>query len=370
MSKNIVLCFDGTWNKPGVTLKGISENTNVERIYQQISGTVIPNNQTNKTMPNISNTVKWYHKGVGTDGPFDKLLGGAFGYGIDQIIREGYKKLIETYDPGDNVFIFGFSRGAYTARSLIGLIRNCGLLDINKLIADPKSTINTMHDFYSTPADQVIEIINAYKLYRKRDNSADTQEALNFRSNFSYADGTVSIKMLGVWDTVGALGIPVGAFDWLNNNKYGFFDINLSSIIKNAYHALAIDEHRKIFEPSIWNPSPNNPTGNYEQAWFAGAHSDVGGGYAAPHPIADLTLLWFEEKATALGLSFTQKQTVDPNFLTHAVIHNSWKDFGALFGQISREYYRPLLTQKNGHESIDQSTKQITDYHPQNVGYH
>src|SRR5262249_32287275 len=129
------------------------------------------------------------------------------------------------------IFVLGFSRGAYTARSLVGMIRNVGLL-----LPANKSSVDA-----------------AYQFYRNRDDSADTPQAIAFRQQYSRE---VEIQFLGVWDTVGALGIPLSALEWLNSATYGFHDTELSGIVKNAFHAVAIDEHRIDYQATLWQQLP------------------------------------------------------------------------------------------------------------------
>ena len=183
------------------------------------------------------------------------------------------------YDPGDELFFLGFSRGAYTVRRLFGLIRNSGLLKpefSNKLDA-------------------------AYALYRRRDDAShpDAIESELFRKTYSTEPRA---KFMGVWDTVGALGLPVGGLLQFINKRWSFHDMTLSSWVDNAYQALAIDERRKPFRPSIWEQSANANGQVLEQVWFAGVHSNVGGSYPRAG-LSDITLLWMIAKAEACGLA-------------------------------------------------------------------
>ena len=265
MSKRIVFCADGTWDSP-------AEHTNVYKLYKAllVTATQIP----------------FYDDGVGADGnPISKVLGGAFGTGLWQKIKDGYAKIAHVYEAGDQLFLFGFSRGAYTARSLAGMISACGLPTTNF-------------------TDDIVDI--AFKAYRDK---ADRQNILSGLTNFAM-DGP-NITMAGVWDTVGSLGIPaaIGLSDPI---AYGFLDTSLSPKIQNAYHALAIDEKRAQFPPTLWTSQPA-PGQTMEQVWFVGVHSDVGGGEPDDTPgttaLSDITLGWMMSKASGLGLQF------DPNVL-------------------------------------------------------
>ena len=271
MAKNIAILFDGTWNKPDEDLeRNGDENTNVVRLKSAILAKDNSNNPQHV----------WYEKGVGSDW-YDSIMGGAFGTGLSLKIMEGYKELVENYEEGDQVFIFGFSRGAYSARSLVGFIRNAGLLK--------KANIGFLN--------------NAYSLYRTRDNGPDSENARFFRSQYSRE---IDIQCLGVWDTVGALGVPLESFQHFNKDFFAFHDTELSSIVKNAFHALAVDEHRENFFPALWDPK-EKPNQVVEQVWFTGAHANIGGGYPEDN-LAIITLNWMANKANACGLNIDLDQ--------------------------------------------------------------
>lgn len=280
--KRIVICCDGTWNRPD------SPNpTNVVRL----SGLVAP--VSSDGVPQIT----FYDQGVGTGNLLDKLIGGTFGKGLDQNIKDAYLFLAHNYSEGDEVYFFGYSRGAYTARSTVGLIRNCGLLRRGHF-------------------DQLDE---AFALYQKRDESADTSEAIAFRSNHSLE---IDIKFVGVWDTVGSLGMPLRGLRWFSRNKYQFHDTQLTSRVKNAYHAVAIDERRGPFVPTLWS-GDSKPGQRIEQCWFTGVHSDVGGGVRIDG-LSDITLRWMMDKSAESGLSFDEGMaaaTISPDPFSY--LHNS-----------------------------------------------
>ena len=234
-----------------------------------------------------------YELGVGTSRD-DRLIGGAFGYGLSRNIRNGYQFLATNYVPGDRVFLFGFSRGAYTARSLAGLIHRCGILR-------------------SESADKVDD---AFAFYRDRTSATDPKSvaAHLFRQMYAHADSRV--YLIGVWDTVGALGIPANLPGWERVSRefsgweelWGFHDTRLSPEITFAYHALAIDEQRPPYQPTLWDEDAER-TGDQvlEQVWFAGVHSEVGGG-SADSSLSDIALLWMAGKAAAQGLQFVAGQ--------------------------------------------------------------
>ncbi|MBC7890195.1 MAG: DUF2235 domain-containing protein [Ferruginibacter sp.] len=278
--KRIVLCCDGTWNKPGSKDRGKVVKTNVQKIYEAIQCSTGEVKQ-----------VKFYGQGVGTGFTMgDHFLGGGTGLGIDRNIQDAYKFIMWNYEPSDELYLFGFSRGAYTVRSLAGLIRNCGIMK-----------------------PEFLHLVSeAYHLYRDRTpiTHPDSDLMKAFKKSYGIDDAETKIKMMGVWDTVGALGIPLRWFQWLNK-KYTFHDVKLGSQIKYAYHALAADEKRKIFEPALWELSEKAINAAdpqiCEQVWFPGVHSNVGGGYA-DSGLSDIALLWMINKAANTGLEFDKNE--------------------------------------------------------------
>jgi uncharacterized protein (DUF2235 family) len=272
MGKRIVICCDGTWN------------TRNQRYLTNVAKLAIA---TVPTAPDGVNQIVFYDAGVGTGSNWlDRLTGGAFGGGLNKNVEDAYRFLVDNYQTGDELFFFGFSRGAYTARSAVGLIRKCGVL-------------HKMH---------AGQFGRAYNIYRKRDPTPDTPEATAFRRDFSQE---VEIKFIGVWDTVGSLGIPAGIgipFDWLRlltKGRHEFHNLELSGIVKNAYQAVGIDERRAPYEPALWaNISKEGQT--VEQVWFTGVHMDVGGGYEDAG-LSNTAFLWIKEKAAACGLAFDEE---------------------------------------------------------------
>ncbi|HVJ34051.1 MAG TPA: DUF2235 domain-containing protein [Terriglobia bacterium] len=263
--RRLVLCFDGTWN----SADGDKAETNVVRIARAIHAT--------QDTGGVQQSVL-YLRGIGATGlNIERIVDGATGLGIDDIIRSGYMFLAQNYLPGDEIFLFGFSRGAFTARSVAGFIGSCGLLKRQKLS----------------------DLGKAWDYYRK--------EGPHSPEDFKNACGTdchldVEIRFLGVWDTVGALGIPTHFLGSnLVNQRYGFHDTSPSHIVKHGCHALAIDEERDEFVPTLWTGTA--PAGSViEQVWFSGCHSDVGGGFV-DRGLADIPLVWMAKKAEADGLA-------------------------------------------------------------------
>jgi uncharacterized protein (DUF2235 family) len=296
VNKNIVFCADGTWNHPGETEDGQPADTNVYKFF--------------KALVTDATQLPFYDDGVGADGtPVERLLGGAIGDGLFDKIKAGYAKIAHNYQPGDRVFIFGFSRGAYTARSLAGMIAVCGLPDPDKF------------------TNQSID--DAFAAYRAGPNRQPLLDALarNYGNSIGGpGNANVEIAMVGVWDTVGALGIPGGMFAGLDDQIYGFLDTALHPDIKAACHAVSINERRAEFGVTLWDRAVA-PDQDLAQLWFAGNHGDVGGGWAETG-LSDLTLGWMMAKAQAKGVTFdpdvfAHYASIDP---IHALdpIHDAW----------------------------------------------
>lgn len=334
--KRIVLCFDGTWNKPADENLPADEQveTNVCRFFKSVE----------KAAPDGVEQVAWYDQGVGSKW-YDRFIGGALGLGLEKNILDGYKFLAQQYADGDEIYVLGFSRGAYTARSLVGLIRNCGLV-YNKRLA--------------------LRIAMAYGIYRAREDGPDSETAKGFRANYARE---VPIKFLGVWDTVGALGIPFDVLEPVKKRFYEFHDTRLSKIVENAYHALAIDEHRDIFDACLWNPETALEQ-TLEQRWFVGAHCDVGGGYAE-RELSDIALRWIQDKASSLGLALKTVALGADNF--RAGFHDSHTEFlHGIHAKRNPRHYRVISATKFGNEKIDETVerrrREDPSYEPQNDG--
>ncbi|MGC2111264.1 MAG: DUF2235 domain-containing protein [Candidatus Korobacteraceae bacterium] len=258
MAKRIVFCADGTWNNEAT-------NTNVYKIFKAMNFTAAQ--------------CPIYDDGVGSDGgALARFLGGAFGEGLDQKIKEGYTRISHLYEQGDQVFLFGFSRGAYTARSLGGMIANCGL---------PTQNVD----------DQQTEL--AFAAYRQRDPAQRQQQLASLKQR--YAPDNAQIAMIGVWDTVGSLGLPA-IFGGIDVMRYAFLDTKLHPDVKYACHAVSIDEKRREFPATLWD-NPVAPDQVIEQVYFTGVHCDVGGGYPETG-LSDITLGWMMTKAQAHGVDF------------------------------------------------------------------
>jgi uncharacterized protein (DUF2235 family) len=272
MPKRLVVCCDGTWNRPDQLDQGIAAPTNVSKLALAVA---------REDADGVEQAV-FYVRGVGTR-RLEHLRGGAFGVGLSRNVREAYRFVVSNYEPGDELFFFGFSRGAFTARSTVGLVRNSGILR----------------------REHAGRIDEAYDLYRNRDDRTHPNgiEAEIFRR--MYAHPEADIHFVGVWDTVGALGIPIDGFrPPVIAKRWSFHDTTLSSHVKAAYHALSIDERRGPFKPTLWQQQPEaRGEQKLEQVWFAGVHCDVGGGYADPS-LGEIPLLWMVGRAREHGLTF------------------------------------------------------------------
>jgi uncharacterized protein (DUF2235 family) len=262
--KRVVVCCDGTWNDTDDQ----RTDTNVFRMARAIHAT--------QETAGVQQIVL-YLRGVGTSGlRIERLIEGGTGFGVDDNIRSAYMFIAQNYVPGDEIFLFGFSRGAFTARSVAGLISACGILKRQNLGDLP----------------------SAWAYYRT--TGPRSPEDFLQKCNTDCHTGA-KIKFLGVWDTVGALGIPGQLFSAENAAKFAFHNTGPCAAVKHGCHALAIDEHRHDFVPTLWTePVPEGV--EIEQVWFAGAHEDVGGGYVT-RALADIPLVWMARKAEADGLA-------------------------------------------------------------------
>ncbi len=259
--KRIVITCDGTWQDLSTP-----DPTNVRLLAQAI-----------EPKDGDIEQLVYYAAGIGTRSAFDRLLGGAFGHGINIEIANAYSFLCTNYNLGDEIYIFGFSRGAYTARSLAGLIYTCGILK----------------------RENLSYLDNAYSLYRRREGETAEQTAARQRlaielqkqkghgqTSEDPLNAQVRIRFLGVWDTVGALGIPdlsrILRLDKRSLAKHRFHDTFVSPIVDVARHAVAVDERRKVFHHTEMNLEPKFKDmvkpGQLRQVWFPGDHGCVGGG--------------------------------------------------------------------------------------------
>ncbi len=278
MAKNIVFLADGTWTRPSHRDRGVEAPTNVWKTAERL-------------LNDGEHQLVMYDEGVGTGGLADRLTGGVFGRGLSANVKQGYRFICDHYEKRDRIFLFGFSRGAYTVRSLGGLIYASGILE--------------------DPSDPLVE--RAFELYRDPEIEPDDDEAESFREQHSLGQ---SLHFIGVWDTVGRLGLPYPRLNRLIGVK-PFPDVKLNPLVKHAYHALAVDEDRRAFAPTLWETSRPAARQRLEQVWFAGTHSNVGGGYADAG-LSDLALGWMLAKAEDAGIELKEAAPdakLEPNLL-------------------------------------------------------
>jgi uncharacterized protein (DUF2235 family) len=275
MAKNLVVCCDGTWNDPDELREHVASPTNVAKLALALVSDRPEDGET-------ARQIVHYETGVGTS-PDERLIGGAFGYGLSRNICNAYRFLAQHYEQGDRVYLFGFSRGAYTARSLAGLIHNCGIL-----------------------RKECIEQVDpAFAFYRDRTSQTHPKTIASHLFRQMYAHPISEVFFIGVWDTVGALGIPEQLPGWEELSKFykgweklwGFHDTQLSPDIAFAYHALAIDEQRPPYQPTLWTRADGAGDSQVlEQRWFAGVHSEIGGG-TRDTSLSDIPFLWMVDMA-------------------------------------------------------------------------
>ena len=323
-SKRLVICCDGTWNSP--------EQHHVTNVVRTARA-VLPVDEAGTPQ------VVFYDWGIGSY--HDKLRGGMLGAGVDKNIQDAYRFLVHNYAAGDQIYLFGFSRGAYTARSLSGFIRHCGLLGkINAHL-----------------------IPRAYRLYRGR-AGRDAPSVVAFRRANAH---DVRITFIGVWDTVGALGVPSEIIERMGGKRrYAFHDTSLGPNIDHACHAVAIDEKRIDFEPTLWRRLPG-PGQIIEQQWFAGVHGDVGGGNA-DSGLADVALQWIWSRAETHGLTFDReyrRALVKPNPL--GKLHRSWTGMYRVKGQHQRPIGELPDALEHVHPSVRERHQALPEYRPQNL---
>jgi uncharacterized protein (DUF2235 family) len=318
-NKRLALFLDGTWNT-------VSDNTNIWRLRSLISSLSRDGREQRA----------YYSTGLGTKFG-ERIRGGMFGRGIDTAITGAYEWLVDNYEEGDDIFIFGFSRGAYTARSLSGFVSTCGLLKKGSPLG-----VNQMYKRYRRPGEPTIRSMIA-------DADKPGTKPLDFEDKWIVKHARpVPIKFIGVFDTVGALGVPFPLLRYLKGSAYPFLNTGLRQNNEHAFHAIAIDEHRKAFGHTMWtnqgatNAAPRSIE-RTEQRWFVGAHANVGGG-CFDDTLAQLPFEWITKKATALGLTFD----------------GSPPEQNAIAGQVSDSYsafmfgfYKPLTLWNRHYRSIN-----------------
>lgn len=351
--KRLALFLDGTWNES-------NDNTNVWRLRSLCA-------------PKGANDVPqliYYDRGVGTQFG-EKISGGLFGAGIDDNVEKAYEWLVENYDDGDDIFIFGFSRGAFTARSLAGMLSVCGLLTPGAPLG--VGQLYTRYRHVDRNQRSIRKLFDGI-----RDGTPPTEREEVWLTKYSRP---VEIMMIGVWDTVAALDIPgIGIHE--------FLDPNLRLDMKNAFHALAIDENRYKFAPTLWTQSSPLDCGkpvikrdfsSVEQRWFIGAHANIGGGYASD-ALPQIPLRWIAGKAQALGLELKAPIDVEENAEQDPVTDSYAGFLGGVYQVASKRYHRSISlppVDRDGYwvttinETIDASVferwRSMPGYRPENL---
>lgn len=385
MPKNIVFCADGTWNGPedqtGKSIVDADDNageltgdtvTNVVKFYANLAGrptleTLMLHNEQEKLLSDTAGKtlqVAKYLHGVGDSRNVAmQVLGGVFGVGVLARIVRGYTFISRHYQPGDAIYILGFSRGAYTARALAGMIARVGLLDpqrydVNDKEASYRRGVAAWHHSKGmtlTGNSTAISLANRF---------LDFVESFVARGVLSNTDliANVPIKAVGVWDTVGSMGMPL----YLRDRRYDIFhftDTKLSDKVERGFHAMAIDERRADFPVTPWERRSG-----IEQVWFLGAHADVGGGYVETESrLSDVALQWMMHKLTDVGVRFATPLTRVPNcqFDTQA-IHMPWGN--PPFNFLAKTPRKPLL-EDTFHSSVCERWKSDASYRPQALSF-
>lgn len=348
--RRLIFCCDGTWNHIESAYP-----TNVLKLARAIPG--IGEDGTAQ--------VVFYLEGVGSGRgtgtlakKIDRLGGGMFGWGLLQNVVEAYKNLVFNYEPGDEIYIFGFSRGAHTARSLAGMIRSIGILDRDHIHMLPEAIKRYQNHTASGHPDAPDNCA-----FRRENSSRVTTGAAerewrqrNYPETDLSAVEPLKITYLGVWDTVGAMGVP--SFLWISkffNRKYTFHDFALSSSVASARHAVAIDERRATFPDAPWDNldelnarQPEGSMSPYQQLWFPGDHGSVGGG-GDISGLSDNALHWVVEGAMAKGLSLPPAfleavaRSADPNAPLTNVSTQKWSFTSWIMSMVQKDRGGPQL---------------------------
>lgn len=356
MTRIAIFC-DGTWNSPK-----IQEPTSVHKLKQAL------------VSDPARGQVAAYFQGIGTDerfdGPVKKFLnrwgGGAFGWGLDAKVKQAYQFIAQAYEAGDEIYLFGFSRGAYTARSVAGMIRKCGIIEDTST-----DGINAAFDLYRKKGQRNVPDAPHIREARRKMSPrfATSVSDMAWRNDTSRL---VAIAYIGVWDTVGARGIPpslLGPVASLWNRQYKFHDMNLSSLVQSARHALALDERRVFYKPAKWdnldgetglNEGDTGPLRAYQQMWFVGNHSIVGGS-GAEQPLSMIPLDWVVQGAGRLTLEQGAKfPPCDPDPLVEAPAITPKRSF-------LQRWRQGPLEEWETHASVRERWKGRGDYRPKSL---
>lgn len=318
VSKRIVICSDGTWNDPEDEIP-----TNVLRLARAIKPQDAQGVQ----------QVVFYDWGVGSY--YSSVRGGTSGLGMMKNVQDGYRFIVQNYDAGDHIYLFGYSRGAYTVRALAGMLNKCGVLK-------------------RTRADQIPD---AFDFYKKKSVKPGSTEATAWRRKHTVNRGRGNVDFIGVWDTVGALGIPTRVLAFVDEKDL-FYDPILGSNVNVARHAVSIDEKRDDFRPTLWKDAEAR---DVKQVWFAGVHGDIGGGAKPKHGkyLSEIALAWMVDEAKQTGLNI--ESHAHRSTSTHHKIkpNTSYKGFFKVLGKYEREIPKDGIV----HSSVRRRFN-ATDYAP------
>jgi hypothetical protein len=364
MAKNIIFCADGTWNGLGAT-EGPDldpDATNVLRFFAALDGDVTPDSlrlqdeQEKAAVAadgSVAQTSKYIH-GVGDSrNAIVKLLGGVFGEGFIERIVRGYTFVSRNYEDGDRIYLVGFSRGAYTVRALGGMIAKMGILPPSAALA-PDGTWDS---------DLAYRLgVSVWAQFRKASGKMSTLLGYleEFKAEPIDASRLVPVKItaIGVWDTVGALGIPVEDLaDSQRVDVFAFADTALSPLVENGFHAIAIDEQREDFEPTLWDARDG-----IVQRWFSGAHADVGGGYPSLE-FSSVSLDWMIARLRGAGVLFSGQYSL-PGPFPYGPFHTPYTQ--APF-DIRPHGLRGIPEDAIFHPSVQARLTGYADYAPGNV---
>lgn len=332
MPKTIVFCADGTWNGPAApTEEDVSAPpTNVFKLFSNLAGedspgTLLLAKEQERALADTNGAVLQIAKylyGVGDSSNFlVQVLGGTLGAGLITRIVRGYTFISRNYLAGDRIFITGFSRGAYTARALAGMIADQGLLDATQLNLDDKTNAYRLGSAVWYAHLQNVRQANPDLLGRLQEFVLDLP---GFLAKQPAGNQLIHapIEAVAVWETVGALGIPEFAANEARVDTFQFADTRLSTTVRHGIHAVAVDEQRADFTPTLWDADPR-----ITQVLFPGAHADVGGGNPASgheSALSDCSLLWMIAQLTSLGVRFAVTPTAVPVPNPAGVAHQPW----------------------------------------------
>lgn len=315
MARKLVVCCDGTWNTPRT-------DTNIFRTYHFLRerlGSPVEMPQKDGVVTcagqaaDGSEVLLFYDQGVGAQW-FSRIVGGGVGIGLSDNVRDAYRFLGQNFTPGSEIYLFGFSRGAYTVRSLCGFMKAAGLLDR----PSARDVWRAYMDTYATgsaiatrPSGWSVDRVRGW-LVEKAGDAVGHLGGADVASLPRHSG--VAVRFIGVYDTVGALGVPLAGATKVNEPIVGFHDTRLGDTVEHAVQALAVDERRGPFVPTLWTRAANEaprPAQTVLQVWFPGVHSDVGGGYG-DKAIGNITWDFMMRQAALRGLVIDPAQPTPP----------------------------------------------------------